>query len=269
MSKYTLFVDESGDAGISRVRTVDNDGATPYMTLGAVLIENSVFGELRSTLRQLCEDFEKSDIHCKNLNHFQKIHFAKAFSQMPLISFGVISLKETLGWYKGKIDKDSKLYYNKCAQILLECVGEYVNSAGIKAEELDIIFEKGNFAYEKLRNLIRVCQRYPIHPRVRLLKNLDADRISATPKADETLLQLSDLVAHSLFKCIDKPHACHEISEPRYLIEIGNSFYCDTDNGEIIGKGIKPIHSLTDLRLDREIHTTLNGFKNDAHSAKI
>jgi hypothetical protein len=262
MAKYTLFIDESGDAGIGQTRSKENGGASPYMTLGAVLIENSLLEDLRQAINNLHITFNKPELHCKNLRHFQKLHFAKLFAKMPLVSFGTISLKETLGWYKDKIDADSKLYYNKCAQLLLECVGEHLALAKIKPNELDIIFEEGNFAYEKLRNLIKTCQRSPIRERVKLLKNIDANKITAKKKSEEPLLQLSDLVAHSLYKCVDKSNGCYHITEPRYLIEISNTFYHDINTGQIIGKGIQPVYNLSNLKLDNDIHSVLVNIKN-------
>lgn len=38
---FTVYIDQSGDCGIDKVRTNDKDGATPYLTLGAVLIKDS------------------------------------------------------------------------------------------------------------------------------------------------------------------------------------------------------------------------------------
>lgn len=251
--KYTLFVDESGEAGIENVRSENSGGATPYMTMGGALIPNDQHEIIREQLNQLRKSFNKSSLHCKNLNHFQKVHFAKTVAQMPIISFGVMSLKATLGAYEDKIEADSKKYYNKCAQYLLECVGDHSKKNEIYRQHLDVVFEKGNFNYTGLRNLIRKCQDRPMNARVKLLQKIDADKISAVPKADETLLQIADLVAHALFKCVDKPHSCFEITEPRYLQEIKSTFYSDPESGSVFGIGIKPVHRISQLNLDNNI----------------
>ena len=226
-----------------------------------MLIESVYLDDLREKIDGIRGSFSKKDLHCKNLTHFQKLHFCQNYAKMPVVSFGAISLKETLKWYKTLIKEDGKKYYNKCAQLLLECVGEYLRDNSISAQNVEIVFEKGNFAYEKMRNLIRKCQRTPLRERTKLLNHIDANNIDAISKSEESLLQLPDLVAHCLYKCIDRSNACFGITEPRYLLEIKETFYNCKVSGDIIGKGVKPIYSLSDLKLDEDIFVVLEAFK--------
>lgn len=262
ISKYTVFIDESGEAGIENVRTDDSGGASPYMTLGAALIETSRIEEFRDHLRRICLVIGKDTLHCKNMRHFQKLYFARELNKLPVTCFGIISLKSTLGWYNERIEGDSKLYYNKCAQLLLECVGDFMKSNGVYSHQLDVVFEAGNFDYKKLRNLIRKCQERPIRDRIKLLRNIDADNIHEKPKADEPLLQMSDLVAHSLYKCVDKSRASFSLTEPRYLIELKDRLFRDAHTQMVIGKGVQPIYSLGHLKLDDDIKSALLSLNN-------
>ena len=51
MSKnYTLYIDESGEAGINKVRSDLSPGASPYMTLGGCLVANSDAEKIRNKL---------------------------------------------------------------------------------------------------------------------------------------------------------------------------------------------------------------------------
>lgn len=229
------------------------------MTLGATLIETDKLNVFREYLAKICTKFNKETLHCKNLNHFQKVYLAKKIAKAPITIFGAISLKSTLGWYENEIQRNSKKYYNKCAQYLLECLGDWMQSNRYERHQLDIVFEEGNFEYEKLRNLIRKCQDTPKATsklqmdRIKLLRFISADKISAVPKPEEPLLQMPDLVAHALYKCVDKPNSCYRLTEPRYFLEIRERFFHDPHTGNVIGKGLKAIHSINHLKLDEDI----------------
>ena len=211
IKNLTFLIDESGEAGISKIRSSKSGGASPYMTLGGVLLETDQLEKYRSYVETIRQHVGKKSLHCNQLRHFQKVYFAKRVAEIPpLHCFGVISRKETLGWYKNTIDDDSSAYYNKCAQFLLERVGHFMKANEILPHKLEIIFERGNFNYRKLKNLIKTCQDTPIGRtkqqinEIKLLRQIDAENIRDTPKDEEPLLQLADLVAHALYRCVDK-----------------------------------------------------------------
>lgn len=45
------------------------------------------------------------------------------------------------------------MYYNKCAQYLLERIGWFLESRKISSSNVQIIFEKANVDYDKMKNL--------------------------------------------------------------------------------------------------------------------
>ena len=92
---------------------------------------------------------------------------------------------------------------------------------------------------------------------IKLLRNINADGIIDMPKGAETLLQLADLVAHALYKCVDKTYGGLLITEPRYLIEIKDKFYYNPKSLKILGAGIKPVHRIGQLKLDNDIENIL------------
>ena len=171
--------------------------------------------------------------------------------------FGVISRKGTLGRYKSTIEDDSTKYYNKCAQYLLERVGYFMENRGIPAENLDIVFEKANIDYDKMRNFLWACHSNPKHPNTQKLKFVNLSNIRIEEKKHEPLLQIADLVAHALYKCVDKQDRYHNILEPRYLKEISSHFFGHPDSQLITGGGLYCVHSLKDLKLDAEVHEAI------------
>lgn len=256
--KFTIFIDESGEAGIGKVRSKTSGGASPYMTLGASLISNRSRKATESTLEKIKEDIGKKSLHCSQLNHFQLLHFVRAITKRKMRLFGVISRKATLGSYKDTIAADSNMYYNKCAQYLLERVGWFMEAHNIPPENLDIIFEKANLNYDKMRNFLWVCQNNPKHDATKRLKNIVISRIQVKEKKDEPLLKVADLVAHALYKAVDKPDQNYGISEPRYLRELAPHFFGNPKTQEVVGAGLYSVHSTNDLKLDEDVKDILD-----------
>lgn len=256
--KYTLFIDESGEAGIGKIRSESSPGASPYMTLGAAIVPNRYREVIEAILTTLSSEIGKNPLHCSKLNHYQILHFARNVVQQRVRLFGVVSRKSTLGGYRDVISEDSTMYYNKCAQYLLERVAWFMEIRGIPAENLEIVFEEANIDYDKMRNLLRACQNKPRHEFTRKLKNICVDRIITKKKDEECLLQVADLVAHALYKCIDKHDKNFGIPEPRYLRELSSRFFGHPETHAVVGAGLYCVHSVVDLGLDPDVADGLN-----------
>jgi len=229
------------------------------MTLGASLIRNRSRKGIEDTLERISAQIGKSQLHCSQLNHYQILHFARQISQRNMRLFGVISRKATLGSYKSTIADNSSMYYNKCAQYLLERVGWFMETREIPPENLGIIFEEANIDYDKMRNLLWTCQSNPRHPNTKKLQYIDIRNIEVKKKSDEPILQVADLVAHALYKCVDKQDKNFRIPEPRYLRELSPHFFGHPENQTVVGSGLYCVHSTRDLKLDADVEEILNG----------
>lgn len=256
---YTLYIDESGDAGIKKIRDGDQGGASPMMTMGGVLIPNDQIENVRKGLDELRRLITKRDnFHCQNMSHEEKGRLAQFVSQLPVVLVGVISSKSTLGGYKAEINDDQNLYYNKCCQYLLERAGMFISSMGIRAEDIDIIMEEGSYDYRKLRNLIIMCQRNPRHQNTRFLQHISAYKIRPLPKGHDQLLELADLVAHALYRSVWGSKL--DVTESRYLNEIRDKFFKDDETKKALGRGLYVVHKPSDLNLEEKITTYLQEF---------
>lgn len=251
--RFTLVVDESGEAGIEKVRSESSKGASPYMTLGAALIQNDSREEVEEALIKIAADFNKKQLHCSQLNHYQIIHFSRQIIKHNMRFFGVVSRKSSLGTYKEEISGDSSMYYNKCIQYLLERVGWFMESRNINPEDLDIVFEKSNNDYGKLLSLIKKCQENPIHENTKRIQKIDIRNIKIKTKEEDRLLQISDLIAHALYKCVDINIQFFGILEPRYILELSDRFFGNPENNHVLGAGIYCVHNLKDIKVESEI----------------
>lgn len=254
MTLYTLYIDESGEAGIRNVRSGSSLGASPFMTLGAVLTESRRKSEIERCLQRVQKLIGKRNgLHCAQLSHSQKVFYTRSIASQPVICFGLISRKGTLGNYGNRIGHNPRKFYNKCAQYLLERVGKFLQDFAIRADDVDVVFEEGLFDYATLRAFIGICQKNPKHPDTAYLRNINIAKLKSAKKSEESLLQLADLVAHSLYQTVHKSDKNHNIPEPRYLKELQHRFYADGKTGEVLSHGIKLVHELEDIKFDADV----------------
>ena len=76
-------------------------------------------------------------------------------------------------------------------------------------------------------------------------------------KNEEPIIQIADLVAHALYKCVDKTDKNFGIPEPRYLRELSSHFFGHPETGLIVGAGLHCVHSLRDVQLDADVDAEL------------
>jgi hypothetical protein len=143
----------------------------------------------------------------------------------------------------------------------LERVGLFLKKNDIAASDLRIFFEEANFNYSALMTLINRCQENPINEQTKLLQRIDHLSIRTSPKGEKPSMQIADLVAHALFKSVDKSRANFHIPETRYLNELRSRFFNCPNTAKIINFGIKPVHQLSELKLDPDVNLFFKNFK--------
>lgn len=258
---YTFFVDESGQSGIKKIGGAGNKGASPYMTLGGVLVPNTHKSNILSELNKLIDIYGKKDLHCSRLNHNQICRFARVVALEKVKLFGVISHKATLGTYRTEIKDSDKKYYNKCVQYLLERLAHFLELNNIEETQVSIVFEDGNYDYSALKSLIRSCRRKPMNPASKRLVRINPNSISSKMKEEEPLLQVSDLVAHALYRCVDDSPSTYGIQETRYVDELRCKFFSEPETQKIVGYGLFPVHRLSQIKASKEVETFLEQLK--------
>lgn len=92
----------------------------------------------------------------------------------------------------------------------------------------------------------------PFYAESRVLKLLNPFSITSVPKGEEDILEVADLIAHGLFQCVNKSKSNYHIPEYRYFEEFQSRFGAD-DKGIILNTGLKCIHSLEGIGLDKNI----------------
>lgn len=248
----SVFIDESGEAGISKIRTQNSPSASPYFVLAAAVMPNAVTISARSVLSDVETQISKNWNHATDLGHAQTVFWSRRAAELNLRFFAVVSNKNTLGPYSERIQRNPDKFYNKCAVYLLERVGKYLLAKGLGSREPVVVFESRNHDYDALRRYIGKIKDNPLHADAGYLRAFNPFSITALAKSDEPLLKFADLAAHAVYQCANKTLSNYSIPEPRYLEELSRRFGAD-EEGRIIGNGIKCIHTLEQLQLDKDV----------------
>lgn len=257
-----VYIDESGEAGISQIRNGDVPGASPYFVLAAAVMPAAVTINARKVLREVEAKIVKKWRHATELNHAQTVYWARTAATVNLRFFAVISNKATLGSYSERIEKDPDKFYNKCAVYLLERVGRYLLAKNMADEPPNIYFESRNHDYDAMRRYIGKIKNNPLHSDATYLRAINPFAITARAKDEEALLKYADLASYAVYQCANKSKSNFQIPEPRYLEEISRRFGVD-EKARVVGAGIKCIHTLKDLHLDTDIAQRIERMRGD------
>ncbi len=259
---YTLYIDESGEEGITRIRSANTSGASPWLSFGACLINDNNYENIEATIQELEREFGiTAGLHFRNLPHKQKVYACKKLSEIDAVFFGTISNKTSArrGDYLEYIEEESWKYYNKNVQYLFELVGKYFRENNIGTDEHTIIFEnKRGVRYNEMKNLMRAINRRPIRKSLEEIQPININSITSKEKHEENLLKVADAVAHSIFQCCENNN--FGITETRYLYEMRNRFPSCRER-KVLNNGIKAINYVADLRISMEDNAFLCNLK--------
>lgn len=255
-----VLIDESGEAGITRVRGKSGGGSSPYFVLAAALVPSEEKEKATEALKHASKTLVKKWAHATDLSHAQTVFWARSAASLNMRYFAVISKKSTLEGYADRIKKNPDMFYNKCAVYLLEKVGKYLIAKGLEKETPEVCFERRNHDYDRLRRYVVAIKDRPIHPEAKYLRVFNPFAFYERSKEEEPLLRFADLVAHATYQCANKTRSNFDIPEPRYFVELSKRFGADK-HGNILGHGLKCIHSLEDLGLDKDVSDLLKSLR--------
>lgn len=241
--KYYLFLDESGDHGLSSI-----DGNFPIFLLCGCLISKVSLKELENEIRKFKIKYFNSEnviLHSSDIRKCEKefqilfdLEIKKRFyadlnnilKRADFVSFGSAVKKEEHIKKYGKTAKDP---YALCLSFVLERTIFCLDSH--KGSTVDIVIEKrGKREDAQLLaqyNAILDLGTYYVKP-FRLKQKINSFE-SKWKKENVIGLQVTDLIAYPIARSVLQPN----IKYPTYEI-IKNKIYC-SKSGKIDGFGIK------------------------------
>lgn len=259
--RFNVYIDESGDAGILKVRSKHQAGTTPYFAMGALVCKPTAEIHVRNALSDFKFEIGKTSWkHATDLSHAERVYFARNLNRLPVRYFGLLSNKATLAEYKTEIEGNSHKFYNKCAQLLLENVLDYLRPHLVSDDDVNIVFESRNHDFDAMRRFLGRIKETLKHHRSKIFRLLNPFAISVRKKGEEDLLEVADFVAHAVFQAANR--SCHnfEIPETRYLREISSCFAGDA-KGSLVDVGLKCVHNIDDLNLDPDVQREIRAYR--------
>lgn len=217
---YIAYIDEAGDPGLKRVRPIDENGASEWLVLSAVVIrvdrEPNVLSWTQDIISKL-DLKQRSNLHYRTLSPTRKIAAGRQIAALPLRVFAVCSNKKNMRGYQNPRAANipsQQWFYNFCIRLLLERVTAFCAARTIKdhgsQKPIKIEFsQRGGIRYSQTSAYHYYLRQQQQGGKIFLKKRepvtamLDWDLMAAYPHHERAGLQLSDYVASAFYQAID------------------------------------------------------------------
>lgn len=260
---YILYVDESGDDGISTVRPIDPQGASEWMILSGVLIHTKNhlrpvewIREFKSTIK----GSQRPDLHFANLTDPQRLAVCEHLASKHLRWFAVASNKRNMRGYRNpraeKHDTRSP-FYNWMLRLLLERASRFCaeRSAWNYGEMRSMRIElgaRGGVSLPRIKVYLRHKLRRQSMAGTLYIKRgdiawdvINIDHMGVFQARNRAGIQLADVVASALRQAVDlKPDGSIDTS---YAAALRPVVARDRRQGKVADFGLKLMPSPPDL----------------------
>ncbi|MDQ3145052.1 MAG: DUF3800 domain-containing protein [Pseudomonadota bacterium] len=217
---YIAYIDEAGDPGLNRVRPIDDNGASEWLILSAVVMkakrEDAVV-EWVDEIRTGIGVTQRRDLHYRDLSPTRKLAVAERMSALPLRAFAICSNKKNMrGHVNTRAAKipSQQWFYNWCVRLLLErvtdfcekrCEQDYGERRLIKIE----FSQRGGHRYSQTKayhfylGFQQEGGKVYLQKRQPVAKMLSTDLMFDYPHFSRAGLQLADAVASAFYQATD------------------------------------------------------------------
>lgn len=229
---FTLYIDEAGDEGISRVRPLDSDGASEYFVLAGVLIQTARVGELNdhvTAMQSAASLLPGSEIHFRDLSPDNQLAVVQSASEFKAGLLCVASNKRNMRGYRNQRVEASILetkrngkvapqkynwFYNNTVRYLLEAASKecarWSSPIRSRRPKMDVVFSlRKEFSYAQMSAYLEYLRTRGGSGRFNNLHNIDWSVVSpyavrAERARDVPGLQFADCVASAVYRAIDE-----------------------------------------------------------------
>jgi len=217
---YIAYIDEAGDPGLKRVRPLDDNGASEWLVLSAVVMKASREPVVLGWVQDIIKDLgikQRNDLHYRTLSPTRKVVAGSTIATLPLRGFAVCSNKKNMrGHTNSRAAKVSsqQWFYNWCVRLLLERVTAFCEARTMhdygERRLIKIEFsERGGHRYSQtsayqyyLKHQQQGGQIY-LKKREPVMAMLDWNFMEAHPHGERAGLQLADYVGSAFYQAID------------------------------------------------------------------
>ena len=158
---YIAYIDEAGDEGLAKVKPIDENGSSEWLTLGAVVIKAAREKEAITWVRDIIGNFhnhQAKGLHFRHLNPAKKRLVCAKMATLDLRCFAVASNKKNMRGYRNPWAEQipsKNWFYCWLTRLLLERVTYFVRQRSIETfgepRFLKIEYsERGGMSYAQL-----------------------------------------------------------------------------------------------------------------------
>jgi hypothetical protein len=233
---YLAYIDEAGDPGLNKVRPVDEDGASEWLVLSAVVIQAKREAGVVPWVDAIRDGIgvkQRRFLHYRDLSDTRKRAVAKCMTELPIRAFAMCSNKKNMRGYRNpRAEKipSQQWFYNWCVRLLLERVTTFCAEHSRKnygeLKRLKIEFSRrGGHRYSQTRAYHYYLRHQQHSAGLYLTKRepvsdmLSTDLMEDHPHQTRAGLQLADAVASAFYQAIDCLGPGRWLIEPAELME--------------------------------------------------
>ena len=262
---FVVYIDESGDTGLTSVKPNDPSGATEWLVLSAYLVAIQDDAKLVSRVQDVQTDFKskRRNLHYNKLLPFKKTLVCSGLAKHGAKCFVVMSNKQNIEQYKNKnLGEEKAWLYWWLTRLLMERVTDYCERQTPKnqigKDKLRIVFSRrGGLTYENLKEYLDLLHYQSVNKLLRLnvgdikWSMIDTNEILVKDHAERAGLQLSDLVAGAFYEAVERNRGeivnC-DSSHAKHLMPL----MAKSAKGYVLSYGIKTMPNLWEMELQDE-----------------
>lgn len=273
---YVVYIDESGEAGLTKVRPIDKNGSSEWLIVSGVVIhakdENNTENWLDEMRRHFVK-FKAADIHFSRLTEQNKRIACRYMATRPMQIFTVCSNKKNMKGYDNPFaatrSLDNNWFYCWLTRVLLERITYFVkahsNNKFGEPRRVKLVFStRGGLSYSQMKAYFHLLRLQGGVGGLHLESGqvyfdvIDQRLVEIVPHFALSGLKFPDIAASSFFKGSDiyQTNECNpefaKILKPR----IANLQYQAAEELEayttFAGFGVKLLPSLKGAKITRE-----------------
>jgi hypothetical protein len=220
--EFVVYIDEAGDPGLSRVKPMHPDGATEWLSVGAIVVRRSREPEVVDWVRNLRNEIgvrQGPGLHFRGLLAHKKVAACSGLARLPIRGFVLLSNKKNMQGYRNKRVEEARgastqeYFYNFCVRLLLEritlfCARRSIREFG-EVRHLEIVFsERGGMRYSQTIAYLNLLQEQArsqttfLNTREVQWAVMHPALVRALPHNRSAGCQLADCVASSFYQAV-------------------------------------------------------------------
>jgi hypothetical protein len=269
---FIAYIDEAGDDGLGKFRSVGSPGQSLWLCLSATIVaaENDRHIPIwRDEMLDAMPKRKQRHIHFDDFGHEQRVMCCKILSEKPIGIISILSNKTTISEEKDiKTFSKKNHLYKYLLRYVSERVSEYCKRKCLATQSVPrkakIVFSRrGGMDYTDFQEYmfkLRALQKeraswHQVH-----WDYIDIDSIDIQDHTKLAGLQLADIAASAFHKAVEPNY--YGIIEPRYAEELRDRVI-KSPSGSWLNAGIKPIPNIADMDLSTDQLKFLMSWKQD------